>query len=294
MTALPAHASGTHLLGGDLPVYRMGFGAMRLTGPGIWGEPADRAEAVRVMERVLDLGVTFVDTADCYGPGVSEEIVAEVCNPRATGDAGDAVIGTKGGLIRSGTGMGERHGSAAHLRAACLASRQRLGLDQIPLYQLHAVDPSVPFEESVGTLSELRLDGLIRHIGLSNVRTDQLLRALELAPIASVQNRYNLSDRRHDEILGVCEERGIAFLPWAPLAVEPGSATAVAVDGVSGETGASARQVVLAWMLAKSPVMVVIPGTSRLDHAEQNVAAATVTLSIEQFARIDAASGAAR
>ena len=285
---LPAREAGEWLLGGERPIARMGFGAMRLTGPASMGEPADRAEAKRVLERALDLGVTLVDTADCYGPGVSEEIVGEVLAGRGSG-AG-VVVATKGGYVRAGPGLGVANGAPSHIRATCHASLRRLGLDEIVLYQLHAVDPAVPFEETVGAFVGLRDDGVVRHIGLSNVTLEQLRTAQALTPIASVQNRYNLVDRRSDAIVDVCAAEGIAFLPWGPLALDAASAVAAVVQSVAGECGATPAQVVLAWALARSPAIVPIPGTRRVDHADANVRAATVVLDPAQFDRIDTAS----
>ncbi|MFA5882856.1 MAG: aldo/keto reductase [Acidimicrobiia bacterium] len=286
----PALGAGRWLLGGERPVARMGFGAMRLTGPGSMGEPADRAEARRVLVRALDLGVNLVDTADCYGPGISEAIIGEVLATRASTD--QVVIATKGGYIRRGPGLGVADGTPAHIRATCHESLGRLGLTEIVLYQLHAVDPAVPIEETLGAFVELRDEGKVRHVGLSNVTLEQLRAAQAVTPIASVQNRYNLQDRRSDGIVDVCATEGIAFLPWGPLALDADAPVAAVVREVAGECGASVAQVVLAWALARSPAMVMIPGTRRVEHAETNVRAAEVVLDPEQFDRIETASRA--
>jgi len=284
---LPALGAGVWLLGGERTVARMGFGAMRLTGPGSMGEPADRAQARRVLERALDLGVTVVDTADCYGPGISEEIVGEVLGSRTSSGC---VVATKGGYVRRGPGIGVANGVPAHIRAACTESLRRLRLDEIVLYQLHAVDPEVPIEDTLGAFVELRDEGKVRHIGLSNVTLEQLRAAQAVTPIASVQNRYNLQDRRSDEIVDLCAAEGIAFLPWGPLALDAEAPVASIVRDVAGECGATAGQVVLAWSLARSPAMVPIPGTRRVDHADANVRAAEVVLTAGQFDRIETAS----
>ena len=255
-----AAAAGTLSIGADLNVHRLGFGAMRLTGPGVWGAPADRAAALRVLRRALELGVNFIDTADSYGPGVSEEIIAEALHPYPKG----LVIATKGGLTRGGPGQWERDAHPAHLRAACEGSLRRLRLTCIDLYQLHAVDPRVPLEDSLGELSRLRTEGKIRHIGVSNVTLKELTRAQRGVTVVSVQNRYNRTDRDSEEVLGTCERAGIAFIPWFPLG--------------AGRDAADAQHAI-AWLLARSPVILPIPGTSSVAHLEENVAAAGVRLS---------------
>jgi aryl-alcohol dehydrogenase-like predicted oxidoreductase len=236
---------------------------MRLTGPGVWGPPPDRAGAVRVLRRALELGVNFIDTADSYGPGVSEEIIAEALHPYPPG----LVIATKGGLTRSGPGNWGRDARPAHLRAACEGSLKRLRLNRIDLYQLHAVDPNVPLTESLGELARLQKEGKIRHIGVSNVSSAELGRAQRTVTVVSVQNRYNLSDRASEDVLSACEAQAIAFIPWFPLG--------------AGRDAANAQQV-LAWLLARSPMMLPIPGTSSVAHLEENVAAAAVRLSAQQ------------
>lgn len=265
-------AAGTIDVGGDLTVNRMGFGAMRITGRGIWGEPPDRDEAKAVLRRAVELGVNFIDTADSYGPDVSETLIAEALWPYPD----DLVIATKGGLERTGPNRWPANGRPEHLREACEGSLRRLKLDQIPLYQFHRPDPKVPFEDSVGTLVELRNEGKIRHIGVSNVNEEQLRRAQRLAPIVSIQNRYSLGDRESDSLVDLCEQESMVFLPWAPirdLGRNP------AIERVAGAHQATARQIVLAWLLARSPLVLPIPGTGTVSHLEENVAAAGVKLS---------------
>lgn len=274
----PAAAAGTVSIGGDLEVNRLGFGAMRITGRGIWGPPADHDEAVRVLRRAVELGVEFIDTADAYGPDVSEELIAEALSPYP----GGLVIGTKGGLLRSGPGDWRPDGRPEHLRAACEGSLRRLRVDQIALYQLHRPDPAVPFEDSLGELVSLRTEGKIRHIGLSNVSARRLARALETTPIASVQNRYNPADRASDEVVELAATRGLAFLPWAPVGgQEPGEGKALAE--VARRHGVSPVQVAIAWQLARSPQVLPIPGTSSVAHLEENVAAASLRLSADDL-----------
>jgi pyridoxine 4-dehydrogenase len=275
----PAAAAGTVSIGGDLEVNRLGFGAMRITGRGIWGPPADHDEAVRVLQRAVELGVEFIDTADSYGPDVSEELIAEALAPYPA----DLVIGTKGGLLRGGPGDWRADGRPEHLRAACEGSLRRLQLDRIALYQFHRPDPAVPFEESLGELVRLREEGKVRHIGLSNVTPRQIARALEITPIASVQNRYNPTDRASDQVVELAATHGFAFLPWAPVGGhEPGEGKALAE--VAGRHGVSSVQVAIAWQLARSPQVLPIPGTSSVAHLEENVAAATLELSADDLA----------
>jgi pyridoxine 4-dehydrogenase len=285
MTTNPAAAAGTVTLGGDLTVNRLGFGAMRLTGDGVWGPPADREAAHRVLRRAFELGVTCIDTADAYGPGDSEELIAEALAPYPT----ELVIATKGGLVRPGPGRWEADGRPEHLRAACDASLRRLRLEQIHLYQLHTPDPDVPLEESVGALAELQAEGKIRHVGLSNVTSTQAEAATAIVPVVSVQNRYSLADRGSEKVLAWCERRGAAFLPWFPLASGDLAKPGGAVDGVAAAHGATAAQVALAWLLAHSQAMLPIPGTSSLEHLEENVAAAGIRLTPEEMARLEAA-----
>jgi aryl-alcohol dehydrogenase-like predicted oxidoreductase len=265
-------------LGGDLPVARLGFGAMRITGPGIWGEPADRSAACVLVRRAVELGVRFIDTADAYGPAVSESILAEALHPYPAG----LVIGTKGGLVRGGPGDWRPNGRPEHLKAACEASLRRLKLDRIDLYQLHSPDPAVPLEESVGALKKLQEEGKIRHIGLSNVNLAELDRASKIATIVSVQNRYSLFDRASERVLEACQARNLAFIPWYPLGAGE-LAHHRALSHVATEQQALPAQVALAWLLQRSPLMLPIPGTSSLHHLEENVAAAQITLTETQF-----------
>jgi aryl-alcohol dehydrogenase-like predicted oxidoreductase len=278
-----AAASGTFRLGGDLPVYRLGFGAMRITGKGIWGEPANREECLAVLRRSLELGVNLIDTADAYGPNVSEELIAEALYPYPDG----LVIATKGGLLRSGPDQWHPDGRPEHLREALEGSLRRLRLEQIDLYQFHRPDPRVPFEESVGTFADMRKEGKVRHVGLSNVTTDQLSTAQKIVPIASVQNRYNLTDREHENVLNACDQQGVGFIPWFPLATgnlaRPGSR----LDEIAHAHGATPAQIALAWLLKRSPVMLPIPGTSSVAHLEENMAAARIQLTDDEFNEID-------
>jgi len=271
---LPAAAAGSMTLGGDLVVRRMGFGAMRITGQGIWGDPPDRAKAHAVLRRAVELGVNLIDTADSYGPEVSEKIIAEALHPYPAG----LVIATKGGLTRSGPGQWHRNGRPAHLRKVCEESLRRLRVGRIDIYQLHAVDPSVPMEESLGELVKLRSEGKIRHIGLSNVSVDQLQRARKLVPIVSVQNRYNLADRASEDVLKVCERDGLGFLPWYPVGAGDLARPGGPMDRAAKAHGVTQAQVALAWLLLHSPVTLPIPGTSSTAHLEENVAAAELTL----------------
>ena len=274
-----ATAAGTIDLGGDLTVSRLGFGAMRITGPGVWGEPADCDEAKAVLRRVVDLGVNFIDTADSYGPGVSETLIAEALHPYPA----DLVIATKGGLERTGPGAWPENGRPEHLRQACEGSLRRLRLDQIPLYQLHRVDPRVPLEESVGALVELKDQGKIRHIGVSNFNEEQLRRAQRLTPIVSIQNRYNVDDRRSEYLVDLCEQEQMVFLPWAPIQDLGSNSTVVEI---ARRHDASPRQIVLAWLLARSPSILPIPGTGSVGHLEANVAATAITLTPDEVAAV--------
>jgi aryl-alcohol dehydrogenase-like predicted oxidoreductase len=270
---------GTLRLGGDLAVNRLGFGAMRLCGPGVWGEPTDPDDARRVLRRAVELGVTLIDTADAYGPEVNERFLAETLYPYPPG----LVIATKGGLVRPRREAWDRDGRPEHLRAACEASLRRLRLERIDLYQFHAPDPRVRFEDSVGALAELRAAGKIRHVGLSNVSVDQLRRAQSIVPVVSVQNRYNFADRTSDDVLAACEAEGIAFLPWYPLDAGSSAGDRGALATVARRHGATPAQAALAWLLARSPVMAPIPGTSSLAHVEENVAAAALRLTADDL-----------
>jgi len=284
LEAIDAAAAGTVSLGGELQVRRLGFGAMRITGDGIWGAPADPDEARRVLRRAVDLGVNFIDTADAYGPEVSEALIADALHPYP----GGLVIATKGGMTRSGPGGWERNGRPEHLREACEGSLRRLRVERIDLYQLHTVDPMVPIEESVGALAELSEEGKIAHVGLSNVDLAQLDRARSVVPIVSVQNRYSLEDRGADPVIDACERDGLAFIPWFPLAA--GEVGGDAVARVAAEHEATPFQVALAWLLACSPAMLPIPGTASVAHLEENVAAAALRLTEDEVAELTGAA----
>jgi aryl-alcohol dehydrogenase-like predicted oxidoreductase len=274
-----AAAAGTIEIGGDLVVRRMGFGAMRITGNGIWGDPPDEGQARATLRRVVELGVNFIDTADSYGPEVSERLIAEALYPYPD----DLVIGTKGGLVRPGPSRWNPDGRPEHLRAACEGSLQRLRLEQIPLYQLHRPDPKVPLADSLGTLVELKDEGKIAHIGVSNVSESQLRAAQQITPVVSVQNRYNVADRGSESMVDTSELEQIAFLPWAPIQQADSNP---AVAEAAKRHDASPRQIVLAWLLARSPQMLPIPGTGSPEHAEANVAAASIELSPDEVAAI--------
>ena len=279
-------AAGTLEIG-DRSVRRLGFGAMRITGPGIWGPPEDHDGAIAVLRRAVELGVNLIDTADSYGPEVSEELIAEALHPYPN----DLLIATKGGLTRTGPGRWPPDGRPEHLREACEGSLRRLRLERIELYQLHRPDPKVPYEESVGALKQLQDEGKILHIGISNASVDQLETARGIAEVISVQNRFNLTDRSSDDVLERCEELGIAFFPWAPLAAGELAGPGGPVDEIAERHGATAGQVALAWLLRRSPVMLPIAGTSSVEHLEENIAAATLELSDEEVAALDSAAG---
>jgi len=274
-----AASAGTFDLGGDLKVVRMGFGAMRITGEGIWGKPEDPEEARTVLRRAIELGINLIDTADSYGPEVSERLIGETLHPYPEG----LVIATKGGLTRPGPGRWKPDGRPEHLREACEGSLRRLKVDRIDLYQLHRIDPRVPAEESLGTLAELREEGKIRHVGLSEVRVEEIQQAREIIPIASVQNRYNLTDRNYEDVLDFCEREGIGFIPWFPLATGNLARPGGPLDEMAARRGVAPSQIALAWLLMRSPVMLPIPGTSSVAHLEENVAAADLRLSQEEF-----------
>jgi pyridoxine 4-dehydrogenase len=266
-------------LGGDLTVNRLGYGAMRITGAGIWGEPRSRDEAKRVLRRAVELGVDFIDTADSYGPDVSESLIAEALYPYAE----DLVIATKGGLVRPGPDHWVPDGRPEHLREALEGSLRRLKLDRIPLYQFHRPDPDVPLEDSIGALVELKAEGKIRHIGVSNFDEQQLRAAQRLTPIVSLQNRYNVDDRRSESLLDLCEQERLVFLPWAPIQNHEANP---AVAEAAAKHGATAHQIVLAWLLARSPSILPIPGTGSVRHLEENVAAAAIELTPAEVAAI--------
>ena len=276
--------SETFSLGGDLTVNRLGYGAMRLTGEGIWGYPADRDNAIALLRRVVELGVNFIDTADAYGPHVNEELIRQALHPYAD----DLVIATKGGLLRTGPNEWPVLGKPAYLRQAVETSLVRLGVERIDLYQLHRIDPDYPLEDQVGELRKLQEEGKIRHIGLSEVDVAQLEAARAVAPIASVQNLYNLADRGHEAVLERATELGIAFIPWFPVATGELARPGGVLDAAAEEHGATPAQLALAWLLRKSPVVLPIPGTSSIAHLEENVAAARIELTDEEFEKLSA------
>ena len=271
---------------GDLTVNRLGFGAMRITGQGIWGEPDDTDNAKAVLKRAVELGVNFIDTADAYGPDVSEDLIREALYPY-----GDLVIATKGGLLRTGPGEWSPNGSPEHLREAIVGSLERLKVDQIQLYQMHRPDPKVPYSESINTLAELKEQGKILNVGVSNVNLDQLQLAQSIVPIVSVQNRYNFEERATSEsVLKYCEENGIAFIPYFPIGGGMSDYNSNKIKEIADKHGASAHQIALAWLLAHSPVMLPIPGTQSIEHLEENVAAAGITLDEDDIEIIDTLS----
>ncbi len=281
-----AAAAGTLSIGGDIPVSRLGFGAMRITGEGVWGEPRDPNQARAVLRRAFELGTNFIDTADAYGPYISERLIREALYPYPRG----LLIATKGGYIRPRRGEWMPDGRPQHLRAACEGSLARLKLERIDLYQLHRPDPQVPYEDSVGELARLQKEGKIRHIGVSNVSLEQLAQARAIVKVASVQNRYNVADRTADDLLAICEREQIAFIPWAPLAqgaqAGAGDKRLLALQEIARQRHIDNNRASLAWLLAKSPVMLPIPGTSRVEHLEDNVKAAEVKLTAEEMARV--------
>jgi pyridoxine 4-dehydrogenase len=282
---LSAAASGTFKLGNDLPIHRLGFGAMRLTGKGIWGEPEDPEEARRVLRRAVELGINFIDTADSYGPEVSERLIAEALHPYPAG----LIIATKGGLTRQGPDRWEPVGRPEYIQQCVEMSLRRLKLDRIDLYQLHRIDPKVPVDETLGALEELRHEGKIRHIGLSEVSTKEIKHARKIVPIVSVQNRYNLADREHEDVLNYCEEHNLGFIPWAPVAAGDLARPAGALSLAARKYKATVAQLSLAWLLYRSPFMLPIPGTSSVNHLEENVAAAILVLPKEEWQKIEQA-----
>jgi aryl-alcohol dehydrogenase-like predicted oxidoreductase len=272
--------AGTIDVGGDLTVNRLGYGAMRITGTGVWGDPPDRDEAKAVLRRALELGVNFIDTADSYGPEVSETLIAEALHPYPD----DLVIATKGGLVRTGPNQWPINGRPEHLREACEGSLRRLKIDRIPLYQFHRPDPNVPIEDSIGTLVAMKDEGKIRHIGVCNVTERELRRAQALTPVVSVQNRYNVSDRSSESILDLCDQERLVFLPWAPILDIEHQA---AVSDIARNHGTTPRQVVLAWLLARSPSILPIPGTGSVGHLDENVGAAGLELDPHEVATLN-------
>ncbi|TYC03364.1 oxidoreductase [Micromonospora sp. WP24] len=277
--ARPAKAAGTYRIGGDLEVDRLGYGAMQLTGPGVWGDPKDPQEAVRVLRRAVELGVTFIDTADSYGPFVSELLIREALHPYAD----DLVIATKAGFTRAGPGDWRPLGRPEYLRQQCELSLRHLGLDCIPLYQLHRIDATVPLADQLGELALLKQEGKIRHIGLSEVTVEQVEAARKITPIVSVQNLYNLADRHFEDVLEYCESNDLAFIPWFPIATGNLARPGGPLDAIAAEHSATPAQLALAWLLRRSPVMLPIPGTSSVAHLEENVAAAEVKLTDAEF-----------
>ncbi len=277
--------SGTFSIGGDLQVNRLGFGSMQLTGRGVWGDPSDPDEAVRVLRRAVELGINLIDTADSYGPVVAEQLIRRALHPYPD----DLVIATKAGLTRQGPNRWTPVGRPAYLRQQCELSLRNLGLEQIGLFQLHRIDPEVPLEDQVGELKALQNEGKIAHIGLSEVNVEQLEAAMEVAPIVSVQNLYNVRQRTAEPLLEHCEQHGIGFIPWFPLATGKLSAPGGPLDEISKRTGHSPSQLALAWLLRRSPVMLPIPGTSSVAHLEENTAAASIELSDADFDALAAA-----
>jgi pyridoxine 4-dehydrogenase len=287
-SAAPTMATNpTWKLGGDLTVNRLGFGAMRITGEGIWGWPADRNKALKVLRRAVELGVNLIDTADAYGPETSELLIAEALHPYPKG----LVIATKGGLTRPGPGQWVPNGRAEHLKQAVDGSLKRLRLDRIDLYQLHTVDRKVPLEQSLAALKEMQDAGKIRHVGLSNVSTDEIERARKILPIVSIQNDYNIQGRTSEGVLVYCEKQSLAFLPWFPIGGGSGLKSESALETAARDHGVSVVQVALAWLLQRSPVMLPIPGTSSIAHLEENVAAAKIKLTPAEWKAIDAIAG---
>ena len=286
-----AAASGSFLIGGDLPVHRLGYGTMRLVGDGAWGEPDDPIEARRVLERAVELGVTLIDTADAYGPEIAERLIGEALYPYKPG----VVIATKGGITRQGPAKTEYVGRGGYLIQCVEMSLRRLRLDCIDLYQLHRIDPRTPLEESLGALRRMQEQGKIRHIGLSEVTPAEIEEAGKIVKVVTVQNRYSLADRRNEETLNYCAEKGIGFLPWYPMAggkmLKQESSSAQAMARIADRHHASIAQLSLAWLLQRSPVMLPIPGTSKVAHLEENVAAAGIRLSAEECAELEAVAG---
>jgi pyridoxine 4-dehydrogenase len=279
--SVPAAAAGSFALGGDLPVNRMGFGAMRLTGKGVWGPPGNRAEAIRVLQRAVELGVNFFDTADSYGPHISEELIAEALHPYP-----GLVIATKGGLERPGPDRWAENGRPEHLRRQLEASLERLKLDRIDLWQLHRIDPKVPADEQFAVMRAFQEEGLVRHLGLSEVSSEEIERARSFVPVVSIQNRYNVSDRKWDSEVDYCEREQMAFIPWFPLSAG-GLSEGGPLHRGAQRHGATVYQIALAWLLARSPNMLVIPGTSSVAHLEENIAAAELKLTSQDMAELN-------
>jgi pyridoxine 4-dehydrogenase len=283
-----AAKAGELLIGNDLRVTRLGYGAMRITGKGIWGESADRPEAIRTLRRAVELGINFIDTADSYGPYVSEEIIAEALHPYPA----NLVIATKGGFERPGPDRWVENGKPEHLRSACEGSLRRLRLDRIDLYQLHRIDPKVPAEDQLGALKNLQAEGKIKHIGLSQVSLRQVQHARTVIPVVSVQNRYSLTDRGSEDVLEYCEKQTMAFIPWFPLAAGRLSGPDSPIGRVAAQSKATPSQIALAWLLSRSPVMLPIPGTSKVRHLEENVAAAGWKIDRRKMQELSRTAGA--
>jgi len=284
-TTRPVEQSGTFALG-DLTVHRLGYGAMQITGKGVWGEPADRTQCVRVLRRAVELGVDLIDTADSYGPEVSEDLIREALHPYPDG----LVIATKAGLVRTGPGEWHPVGRPEYLRQQCEMSLRRLGLERLDLFQLHRIDPKVPADEQFGLLADLVREGKVRNVGLSQVSVDEIEAARAVVPVVSVQNLYNLTDRSSEDVLDYCESHQLGFIPWFPIASGRLSEPGGPVAAIAGETGATSSQVALAWLLHRSPVVLPIPGTSSVDHVEENCGATLVRLSEAQLSQLDQAA----
>jgi pyridoxine 4-dehydrogenase len=290
MTTPTASASGTFYIAGDLPVHRLGYGTMRLVGDGAWGEPNNPEDARRVLRRAVDLGVTLIDTADAYGPEIAERLICEALHPYPP----NLVIATKGGITRQGPAKTEYVGRAGYLIQCVEMSLRRLKLERIELYQLHRIDPRTPLEESLGALKQMQDQGKIRHIGLSEVNPAEIEQAQQIVPIVSVQNRYSLADRRHEQTLNWCEQHGIAFLPWYPIAagklLKPDHPFAHALSELAKRHNATPAQLSIAWLLHRSPVMIPIPGTSQVKHLDENIAAASLQIGPVEWSQLEAAS----
>ena len=279
---LDASKSGSFKIGGDIEIHRLGFGAMRITGPRVWGPPLDMAEAIRTLKRLPELSIDFIDTADSYGPEVSEQLIRDTLYPYD-----GILIATKAGLTRPGPGEWDRDGRPDHLRQQAIKSRERLGVEQIGLWQLHSIDPKVPRDEQFAVVKSLQEDGMIRHAGLSNVTVADIEAASKVFKVATVQNRYNLVDRGSEDVLNYCEEHAIGFIPWFPLAAGRLAGTGSILDVVAKAHNAAPSQIALAWVIKRSPVMLPIPGTSKVAHLEENVAAVNIELSDEEFDSLD-------
>lgn len=275
----PASASGVFRIGGELPIHRLGFGAMRITGKGVWGEPHDHDEVIRVLRRTLELGINFIDTADSYGPEVSERLIAEALHPYPK----DLVIATKAGFDRSGPNQWSMNGNPKHLREACEGSLRRLKVEHIDLYQLHRIDPQYPAQDQFGVFKDLQTQGKIRHVGLSEVTVTQIKDARKVVPITTVQNRYSLADRSYEDVVDYCEREKIGFIPWNPINAGNLKALGKEPQRMASHHKIATAQIALAWLLWRSPVMLPIPGTSKIAHLEENVAAATLKLDDDEF-----------